>query len=137
VLSRNTGLAEQLFRDAFERLKRDNPEVMAKGTPVTQANVAREARRNPCSLVKTRYPELIRDIQRWSEAVGSLPLSAQQQPVMKSGRRNLELVMIERDLALSMLAEADARALQLSRELDRLQAMNQVGHGGMVRQLVA
>jgi hypothetical protein len=137
VFLRNDGFAEQIFREAFERLKNNNPEVLSKDAPVTQANVAREARRNPCSLLKSRYPALVRDIQRWIEGAGEASAPAPQKSTDMSGRRNLELVTIQRDLALSMLAEADARALQLTRELDRLQASAQTSNFGMNRQQAA
>lgn len=44
------GAAETAFRAAFLRLKLGKPQVMPKGTPVTQNNVAREAGRDPSAL---------------------------------------------------------------------------------------
>ena len=55
--------AEQHFREAFERLKKNKPEVLPAGTPVTQNNVAREAGRDPSALKKDRYPLLVLEIQ--------------------------------------------------------------------------
>lgn len=55
--------AEQLFRNAFERIKRNNPEILQLDSPVTQNNVAREAGRDPSALKKDRYPLLVLEIQ--------------------------------------------------------------------------
>nr|WP_302685079.1 hypothetical protein [Pseudomonas syringae]UVN17909.1 hypothetical protein pPsy0479a_00077 [Pseudomonas syringae] len=57
--------AEGSFRSAFERLKTDNPSILAKGTPVSQNNVAREAGLDPSALKKARFPELVSEIQQW------------------------------------------------------------------------
>ena len=79
------GDAEKLFRDAFDRLKRDKPKVLPQGTSVTQNNVAREAGRDPSALRKDRYPRLIREVQKWIEDNGSAPRRrASKHP--KSGR---------------------------------------------------
>ena len=55
--------AEQLYRDAFLRLKQGKPLRLKKGAPVTQNNVAKEAGRDPSALKKSRFPELIREIK--------------------------------------------------------------------------
>lgn len=57
--------AEELFIEAFERLKANKPSVLPNGTPVTQNNVAREAGRNTSALRKERYPRLVLEIQAW------------------------------------------------------------------------
>lgn len=57
--------AEELFTEAFERLKANQPTELSKGTPVTQNNVAREAGRNTSALRKERYPRLVLEIQAW------------------------------------------------------------------------
>lgn len=57
--------AEDLFTDAFERLKDNQPTTLSKGTPVTQNNVAREAGRNTSALRRERYPTLVLEIQAW------------------------------------------------------------------------
>jgi hypothetical protein len=113
---------ERVYREAFERLKDGRPEVLPLGTPVTQSNVAREAGRNPCALAKNRYPELILEIKQWIEGVADDAQLSKAQATLNARRRNLDLVTIQRDLALSMLVDADARMLQLVRELDRLRA---------------
>ena len=60
--------AELKFRDAFERLKQDKPDILAKGTPLSQNNVAKEAGVDPSALRRTRFPELVSEIQDWIEA---------------------------------------------------------------------
>lgn len=57
--------AEQDFRDAFERLKKGKTIRLPLGAPVNQANVAREAGRDPSALKKERYPLLILAIQAY------------------------------------------------------------------------
>jgi hypothetical protein len=117
------GGGEKVFREAFERLKRGRPEVLPQGAPLTQSNVAREARRNPCALAKHKYPALIEEIQNWirSTAKSDSPPS-KAQASLQERNRDLELLTIQRDLALSMLVQADSRILQLTRQLEGLKA---------------
>jgi hypothetical protein len=63
--------AEERFRQAFERLKLNSPNVLAPGTAVSQNNVAREAGCDPSAMRKTRFPALIRDIKAYVEIQGS------------------------------------------------------------------
>jgi len=58
-------LAEKEFRDAFDRLKRGRPERSPSRTIVSQNSVAKEVGRDPSALRKSRYPDLVRDIQAW------------------------------------------------------------------------
>ena len=67
VKERVVSKAEIRFLEAFERLKSNNPEILPKGTPVTQNNVAKEAGVNPSALRSSRYPELAQQIQNWIE----------------------------------------------------------------------
>lgn len=109
--------AEQAFREAFERLKRGKPMRLAKGVPVSQNNVAKEAGRDPSALRKVRYPTLIDDIQRWIEDFALTAPPSPRQAILKKRQRNLELkkrndeMAVQRDLALSLLVESDARVL--------------------------
>lgn len=128
---------ERIFREAFERLKSGKCEVLPEGAPLTQSNVAREARRNPCALAKHRYPELINEIQRWVEEYAKDEQRPKAQATLKARKRNLELITIQRDLALSMLAEADARMLQLTRELERLRASSASASRGTMQAIGA
>ena len=73
--------AEQEFRDAFTRLKNDQPINMPKGTPVSQNNVSLEAGKVSSALRKKRYPELVREIQAYTVP---LNLDAEQKRAIKN-----------------------------------------------------
>lgn len=64
--STNKKTAEQSFRESFERLKKNKPNILPEGAFVTQNNVAREAGRDPSALKKDRYPLLILEIQAYT-----------------------------------------------------------------------
>lgn len=116
------GRAESAFREAFDRLKRDKPDRLPKGTPVSQNNVAKEAGCDPSALRKARYPSLIAEIQRWiaEHAPDSSPSPRQailaQRSRNRSLREKIEALKAERDHALSLLVEADAKILDLTME---------------------
>lgn len=71
--------AEELFREAFERLKRNKPVILPKGTPLSQNNVAKEAGRDPSALKKSRYPLLVLEIQEYSALQESQEKKVSQQ----------------------------------------------------------
>jgi hypothetical protein len=93
--------AEDQFREAFVRLRNGQPRVLPLGTAVTQSNVSREAGCDPSALRKTRYPELISEIQKY---------------VLRA-RGGVES---DRDHVMSLLLEADNTILQLTLELAKL-----------------
>lgn len=114
--------AEQRFRQAFERLKADKPEVIKPGTPVSQNNVAKEAGCDPSALRKTRFPSLIREIQAYVEiSQQERPSNRQVQIKQRKTRATLKDRLIEvaaqRDDAQSQLASAFRRIVELTREL--------------------
>ncbi|NQZ25041.1 MAG: hypothetical protein HRT55_01845 [Colwellia sp.] len=55
--------AENIFREAYKRLKSNTPLNVAKGTAVSQNNVAKEAGKHPTALKKDRFPLLVLEIQ--------------------------------------------------------------------------
>lgn len=122
------GKAETAFREAFERLKRGQPILLPKGTAVTQNNVAREAGLDPSALKKARYPVLVAEIQhsiRQNEALNnSTPSKAAntQRNRNRSLREQIEALKAQRDNALALLVDADARIVALTMENQRLQA---------------
>ena len=59
--------AELQFYEAFIRLKNNKPNILPKGTKVSQNNVAKEAGVDPSALRKSRYPNLISEIQEWMD----------------------------------------------------------------------
>lgn len=117
--------AEQRFRQAFERLKANDPTVLARNTPVTQNNVAREAGCDPSALRKSRFPVLIREIQAYIEIQASAPaknrLSREKRNAKRSATERLEDAIKQRDAAQSQLLSANRRIVELSEEVESLQ----------------
>jgi hypothetical protein len=122
------GRAERTFQEAFDRLKRDKPKLLPKGTKVTQNNVAREAGLDPSALKKARFPVLIEEIQRWVVEHGQENKGSPSQAIYAQRNRNrtlreqVESLKLQRDSALALLVDADARILALTIENQRLQA---------------
>ena len=119
------GDAEKLFRDAFERLKRDRPTTLPRGTSVTQNNVAKEAGRDPSALRKARYPRLIREIQKWVEDNGNAPRNRASSASLLKGARDknrqlkerIKELTRQRDTAMARLVIAEESILDLHRRL--------------------
>lgn len=113
--------AEQNFREAFERLKSNNPKICPVGTPVTQNNVAREAGTDPSALKKNRFPTLIVEIQQYVLTIEAPTSNRQKELIKKKKNRGLkerlEDVTKQRDSLASMLAEADLTILELKDKL--------------------
>lgn len=119
--------AELKFRDAFDRLKKDKPDIVPKGTRISQNNVAREAGVDPSALRRARFPELALEIQTWIE-------NNQEDQVRQSSRqiilgqrsRSRDLneknraLKEQRDTALSKLLDAETRIIELTMENKRL-----------------
>lgn len=122
------GRAEAAFRAAFERLKINKPNLVAKGTSVTQNNVAREAGLDPSALKKARFPHLVAEIQDWVENCAKNTTVSPRQTLIAQRTRSrelrvrLEAMKSQRDHALGLLVEADARILELTIENTRLKA---------------
>lgn len=119
------GKAEAAFREAFARLILGRPNILPKGAPVTQNNVAREAGKDPSALKKERFPALVREIQEWI-AAGGAPLKSAPSPreALKAARRRsqqlqerIEQLKRDRDLAQSKLMSAELEILELWREV--------------------
>lgn len=121
ALSRKS--AEMRFREAFERLKAGCTDVLPKGCPVSQNNVAKEAGLDRTALKKARFPSLVAEIQRWIDEHQEEAAPSERQKILAHRARNRSLrerIMVfkeERDHALSLLAEADAKILALVKEL--------------------
>jgi hypothetical protein len=125
----NLGRAENSFRSAFERLKANKPNLLSRGTQVTQSNVAREAGVDPSALKKSRFPRLVAEIQAWiSWQMEASPISGRQlanlnREKTRNLRERLRAMKIQRDLALGLLAEADSCILELTLENERLRVL--------------
>lgn len=124
------GRAETAFREAFERLKHGKPNLLPKDARVTQNNVAREAGLDPSALKKARFPTLIEEIQRWITEHGDQETRSPRSSIYAQRNRNrtlreqIEALKSQRDNALALLVDADARILALTKENQRLQAMS-------------
>lgn len=123
------GRAEIAFREAFERLKAGIPNLLPKGTLVTQNNVAREAGVDPSALKKARFPRLVAEIQSWVESNTQTTSPSPRQTLIAQRKRTRDLrerldeIKTQRDLALGLLAEADALILELTKENAQLRAL--------------
>lgn len=128
------GQAERAFREAFYRLKSDRTQILPPGAIVSQNNVAREAGTDPSALRKSRYPELINEIQNWVQESTQVAAVSQRKQNSIKRKKNRSLkekitdLKLQRDFATSLLVEADAKILELSLENERLRAVvNSVG----------
>lgn len=117
------GSAEQRFRDAFERLKFGVPEVLPKGTHVSQNNVAKEAGCDSSALRKARFPLLVMEIQEWVETHKGEQAFSERQKLLKQRRKNRDTrdtiadLKRQRDIAASLVADANLRIVELSEAL--------------------
>lgn len=119
--------AEQRFRQAFERLKDGNPQVLPRGTVVSQNNVAREAGTDPTALRKARYPALIREIQAWVDTESQVKKANRERKERHRRARDNSAATIarleqQRDHAQSQFLSAQRVVLEQLQEIARLQA---------------
>ena len=117
--------AEQRFRQAFERLKANEPKLLKTGTPVSQNSVAKEAGCDPSALRKSRFPSLVREIKAYVELhkddVQSIRQTTLKQRAIRQKQRDiLADVIRQRDVALSQIASANRRMVELSEEVKML-----------------
>lgn len=115
--------AEKAFQDAFDRLKRGKPNLLPKGTKVTQNNVAREAGVDPSALRKSRFPLLVASIQSWltspdGDAPSRTESALKRRAVNRTVKERLAAVESQRDQAISKLVQAESRIVELTNELN-------------------
>lgn len=130
---------DSAYREAFQRLKDGKPTLVPKGTCVSQNMVAKEAGRKPPDFKKSRYPELIAEIQAYVATVqlaAGLEDSNTEIPLAeRRSRRSMEEkyreMKSQRDIALSMLVEADALILELSQQIARAEGARPRNHGNV------
>jgi uncharacterized membrane protein len=109
-------------------LKLGVPQVLARGTPVSQNNVAKEAGCDPSALRKTRFPLLVLEIQEWIEANKGHESPSDRQRLLKKRSKNRDLretiadMKRQRDRAVGMLADADLSIVELTERLADVQA---------------
>lgn len=120
--------AEQRFRLAFERLKNGIPEVLPKGTPVSQNNVAREASCDPSALRRSRFPLLVLEIQEWVGVHRVSCTDSKRQTLRtarKKNRNNRETIAdlkLQRDVTAGLLSDANLQIVLLTDEIVSLRA---------------
>lgn len=129
VEPRKTSKAGLKFREAFERLKCGKPDLLPKGTPLSQNNVAKEAGVDPSALRRSRFPELVAEIQAWIENhKEESPQKSPRQMMLSQRSRNRDLqeqkraLEEQRDKALGRLLDAQERILELTFENQRLRS---------------
>jgi len=135
---RKVSKAELKFREAFERLKQGKPDILPKGTHLSQNNVAKEAGVDPSALRRARFPELVSKIQEWIDAHKDEKRTKTPRQMMLAQRsKNRDLkekyqsLEEQRDKALSQLLDAQARIIELTLENQSLRAQlpqNNVSH---------
>lgn len=124
IEERKLSKAETKFREAFGRLKINKPELLPKGTSLSQNNIAKEAGVDPSALRRSRYPELVQEIQTWLENNKDIQgqsrsprqLILAQRSNNRDLRKRIESLTAQRDNALSRVLEAEYLILQLSLE---------------------
>ena len=119
--------AELQFYEAFIRLKNNKPNILPKGTKVSQNNVAKEAGVDPSALRKSRYPNLISEIQEWMDqnpqnANVSKKKNEKSRSIDKISTLNNRIAVLtqERDDAVSKLLEAQLTIIELSLQLEKI-----------------
>ncbi|WP_201550692.1 hypothetical protein [Psychrobacter sp. DD43] len=129
VKPRKLSKAEIKFREAFERLKVGKPTILPKGTMLSQNNVAKETGVDPSALRRTRFPELVAEIQAWiEENKEDLVQKTPRQMVLAQRSRNRDLneqikaLKEQRDNALSTLIDAQRSIVELTLENEKLKA---------------
>jgi hypothetical protein len=118
--------AETRFRRAFERLKNGTARILPRGLPVSQNNVAREAGCDPTALKKSRFPDLVREIQahcklRESDQVAAREKAKKLRASKKSAKEQLSDMKRQRDHAQSILVSASLRILELTEQVHGLE----------------
>ena len=126
--SRVASAAEQRFREAFERLRLGLPQVLPKGSPVSQNNVAKEAGCDPSALRKARFPSLVMAIQEWIEAHQDEQVDSARQKLLKQRRKNRDTretiadLKRQRDIAAGLLADANLWIVELTEQVSEMRA---------------
>lgn len=121
------GRALAQFRAAFERLKVGKTIHLPRGTKVSQTNVAKEAGTIPSALRRSRFPNLVAEIQEWIDE-HQKDASQQSERQKKLQRRDqmrvlkdkISILREQRDEALSKLVAAESQLMELIAENQRL-----------------
>lgn len=124
------GRAEQRFREALARLKGHRPELLPKGAKITQNNVAREAGVDPSALRRSRFPNLVAEIQAWGDVhANDEDRKSPRQRVQAARARNKGLrerlaeVTKQRDLSAAKVILLEEQFVSLTMENERLKTL--------------
>lgn len=125
LMNTNKSKAEIQFYEAFLRLKENKPINLPKNSKISQNNVAKEAGVDPSALRKSRYPNLIDEIQQWIDAhpqqnnVKKIKSkdNADQISVLKD---KINLLIQQRDDAVSKLLEAQLKLVEMANDLKKI-----------------
>ena len=117
--------AELQFYEAFMRLKENKPVHLPKGASVTQNNVAKEAGVDPSALRKSRYPELINEIQEWIElndqkGISKKKVAKKLNSEVAELKETINTLIEQRDKAMSKLLAAQMKIIELTNKINRL-----------------
>jgi len=122
------GCAEAEFRAAFARLRANTPRILPKGAKLSQNAIAKEAGKDPSALKKSRYPDLIREIQACVESGTQAGSPSPRQALISTRSRNRKLkariaeLKAQRDLALRELLSAKHEIFNQWQTIQRLTA---------------
>lgn len=129
IVPKKVSKAELKFRDAFQRLKEGKPNILPKGTTLSQNNVAKEAGVDPSALRRVRFPELVAEIKIWVDAhKDDAPKTSARQMMLAQRSKNrslqekMQALEEQRDNALSQLLDAQTHILDLTLINQQLQA---------------
>ena len=101
------------YFNALERLKKNKPEIVKKGSKITKASVAREAGRDPAAIKSSRL-EFIDLIEAINKA------QAERKNPIKDLKEKHDKIKSERDKFKLLYEESLTRELMFVRELDEL-----------------
>ena len=111
---------EAELRAAFDRLKRDCPERLPRGTTVTLTNVAAEAGKPPSSLRADRYARLHKEISAYVATTFSTEECTRAKKTKKKPRQSpaklIKRHKRDNSKLLSLITALSARIDELERE---------------------
>lgn len=121
-------VAEENFREAFERLKRGAPVLLPSIAVVSQNNVAKEAGCVPSALRKSRFPRLVAEIKDYVSRQTEDQLPSKRQRILaqrkrsRSARQTITDLRSQRDFVASLMVEANSRISILTLKVRDLEA---------------
>ena len=115
---------ESEMRAAFERLKNDEPIILAKGSPVSLPNVAKEAGSLPNSLRSDRYPGLHGEITSYAEINAKPVKRANARKTRESASKRIKRLQKQHQKVLNIVNALTSLNEELKRENEMLREGN-------------